>query len=98
MLACGQLPLASADGGDVCESNAPETFCVPHNGFEDRGTHQGSIRPHSVSAFRQYNRAFTRYYVAFRERHPRYGNRCECTAQDDRCGCPQADGMVDVSL
>ena len=31
-------------GGDVCESNTPETFCAPHNGFEGRGPHQGSIR------------------------------------------------------
>ena len=27
-------------GGDVCESNTPETFCAPHNGFEGRGAHQ----------------------------------------------------------
>lgn len=27
-------------GGVVCESNTPETFCSPHNGFEGRGTHQ----------------------------------------------------------
>lgn len=38
------------NGGDVCESNTPKTFCVPHNGFEDRGTHQGSIRPHYGAA------------------------------------------------
>ena len=33
-------------GGDACESNTPETFCAPHNGFEGRGAHQGS----SISA------------------------------------------------
>ena len=27
-------------GGDACESNTPETFCAPHNGFEGRGAHQ----------------------------------------------------------
>ncbi len=27
-------------GGDVCESNTPETFCTPHSGFEGRGDHQ----------------------------------------------------------
>ncbi len=31
-------------GGDVCESNTPKTFCAPHNGFEGRGPHQGTIR------------------------------------------------------
>lgn len=31
-------------GGDVCESNTPETFCVSRNGFEGRGAHQEPIR------------------------------------------------------
>lgn len=35
--ACG------VSGGDVCESNAPETFCTPRNGFEGRGIHQESF-------------------------------------------------------
>lgn len=30
-------------GGDACESNTPETFCAPHNGFEGRGIHQESF-------------------------------------------------------
>lgn len=34
-------------GGDACESNAPETFCAPHNGFEGRGGHQAP----SISVF-----------------------------------------------
>ena len=39
------VQMSSLIGGDVCESNAPETFCVPHNGFEDRGTHQDPSAP-----------------------------------------------------
>lgn len=42
-------------GGDVCESNTPETFCAPHNGFEGRGAHQDptvSFSPFHSSAFR----------------------------------------------
>ena len=31
---------APGGGGDACESNTPETFCAPHNGFEGRGGHQ----------------------------------------------------------
>ncbi len=27
----------------MCESNAPETFCTPRNGFEGRGIHQESF-------------------------------------------------------
>ena len=38
----------------MCESNTPETFCVPRNGFEDRGTHQESIRPHLARAHTLY--------------------------------------------
>ena len=30
-------------GGDACESNTPETFCAPRNGFEGRGIHQESF-------------------------------------------------------
>ena len=47
-------------GGDVCESNTPKTFCAPRNGFEGRGTHQGSIRLRfqvAAISLQQFNRA-----------------------------------------
>ena len=33
-------------GGDACESNTPETFCAPRNGFEGREVHQEPIHLH----------------------------------------------------
>ena len=33
----------SKAGGDACESNTPETFCAPRNGFEGREVHQEPI-------------------------------------------------------
>jgi hypothetical protein len=34
------LSLFAARGGGVCESNTPRRLFTPHDGFEDRGTHQ----------------------------------------------------------
>lgn len=36
----------SKAGGDACESNTPETFCAPRNGFEGREVHQEPIHLH----------------------------------------------------
>ncbi len=48
------------DGGDACESNAPETFCAPHDGFEGRGAHQDP----SISAWSERTRARCRFMIA----------------------------------
>lgn len=47
-------------GGDACESNTPETFCAPHNGFEGRGAHQDP----SISAWSERTRARCRFMIA----------------------------------
>ena len=52
----------SKAGGDACESNTPETFCAPRNGFEGREVHQEPIHLH-MSCFNDQTKQI--FYAVF---------------------------------